>query len=159
MKALLILALAFQIPVFDKFSGPHVKSKVVEVRNHGLFSDYDPEPERVTLQSVRAGNEDYFLLLEVASREWQMVTQPCKIYLVVNTRPLTLPCAGGRGSTEIIGGSGKRGPVHITNLIVSSKKVESVLKAKSVEMRVGLYKFKLSHNQLVQLSSVVRASR
>lgn len=157
MKALLILALAMQGSVNGELAA---ESRIVKIYL-SQREELDARPRMVALQSLRMARGEYFLLIEVNSWEWQ-VPQQCQLFLTVDRKPLTLPCFV-QSSTTVSPGrplhESRDGDYITQHLVINSKKLPSVLRAKSVEMRVGFYKVRLSDNQLRQLSSVVQMAK
>lgn len=158
MKTLLILILAFALqggPGYDNLPGPYIKSKTV-----GLYESEAEEsrdyPNMIVLQSARAVNGEYFLLLVVSSRDRQF-GQGCPRHFIVDQKELTMPCFEGR-SVEVIPGAIQRhkfGSYLTSHIVVRSKGMKAVLAAKSVGIAFGDYTFSLSDRALEHLRSVV----
>ena len=159
MKTLLFtLILMFQGDIWDGLGGPYVKSELVQ-----LAASQDEiesrSPNLIALQSVRAASGEYFLLLEVKSRDGYF-DAACPLNLTVDNKDLTLPCSRGpERSIEVIEGAKSRSEfkTHSTSYYaVRSRKIKSVLSAKSIQVKVGANTFKLSDRQLNSLRSVLR---
>lgn len=158
MQTLLILTLAFALqdgPGYDNLPGPYIKSKTVG-RYESEAEQSREYPNLIVLQSARAANGEYFLLLVVSSRDGQF-GQGCPTHFIVDQKELTMRCFNGR-SVEVIPGSLQRHKFRsylTSHLIVRSKKMKSVLEANSVRIAFGGYSFKLSDRALEHLRSVV----
>ena len=158
MKTLLILTLALALqypPGYDNLPGPYIKSKTVAVYKSEA-EEWREYPNMIVLQSARAANGEYFLVLVVSSRDGQF-GQGCPRHFIVDQKELTMPCFEGR-SVEVIPGAIQRhkvGSYLTSHTVVRSKGMKSVLAAKSVGIAFGDYTFNLSDRALEHLRSVV----
>ncbi len=148
----------FQGHIWDELPGPYVKSELIK------FYDSQAEmqsrfPNLIILQSARAANGEYFLVLEVNSRNGYF-DAACPLTLTVDNKDLTLPCSPGPMRIMVISpgvNPPSRSKKHsASHYAVRSTKIESVLRAKSIQVKVGANTFELSDRQLNSLRVVLR---
>lgn len=153
---LLIVALASatygQTAVYDKFSdSTYYKSKRVQVyRNRGGLLVYSPA--KVDAQTGRSGADKYTLILSVDSYSWQFA-RDCSVQILADTKRYSLACSVEYSNAFTLVRS-----VYVTEGLVvriTANEFKDILTAKSVEMRVGVYEFKLKDKQLKELASVL----